>query len=157
MFNESLISIVRVEYDDQMQEVYDCIVRDGIMSGVQLEEDITIEHFEKYITTYSIIFYNVYYENLLLGYIVIDIRSSNTIEFNWGVCQRHKYITKMIDYCFEFVKTFPFINIMGTINPKNKLSLKVAQKTGFKLCYILDNYYKQDEHAMIMKYDNEVK
>lgn len=157
MFDASQVGIVAVKYEDQMLEVYNCIIRDNMINGVQLKADFSISDFKNYILSYNIIFYNVYYENKLIGYIVIDVRTQATIEFNWGVCHKHRYITKMIEFCFDWVKSIGFINIIGTINPKNKLSLKVAERSGFTPCYSMKNYYGQGEDALIVKYICEGK
>ncbi len=153
MFDLSLLSMIPVEYEHQMLEVFNCINRDMVFTGTAMDSKLDVVAFEHYITDHKLFFTNVYYDSQLIGYIIIEQMTMSTVIFHWGVCNKHKYIPRMITECFNKCKELKYENFIGYINVTNKLSKKIAERMGFKYCYTISKYCDDGNDALVMIYN----
>ena len=95
-----------------------------------------------------------YHEGELMGYSLCNFRTSATADFHWGVCRKHKYITKMIKQSFNVIKEMP-VNFLGFVPEDNVLSKKITEKIGFEYVGVIKNYYKGGLNALMYQYSNK--
>lgn len=95
-----------------------------------------------------------YYDGELMGYSMCNFRNTATVDFHWGICRKHKYITKMIEQSFYIIKKMP-VNFLGFVPANNKLSEKITNKIGFERVGVIKGYYHDGTDANLYQYSKE--
>jgi hypothetical protein len=98
-------------------------------------------------------FFNVYYENVLIGYMFLDHKTPTTVEFHWGVVNKHKYLMSIIRQSFKACQMMGIKNFIGTIPVENHLSMKIAKKMRFNLLTVLNNYFEDGGAVFLVNYE----
>jgi len=149
MFDKYKIDIKWVQTDDEWDELYT-----GVHS-VPLGQS-PFHSYSSIIEARNsprVNFYNVYYENTLIGYMFLDHRTTVTVEFHWGVINKHRYLMKIIESSFEACKAVGVKNFIGTIPVENLMSAKIAQRLGFDIIDVINNYFEDGRSMLMVKYE----
>jgi len=154
MYNNENLWLEHVMYEDQFEPFYEAFKEtdqcySAFIHGAS-EEDIKM-----IITRPHTIFFNVYYEKTLIGYILLELRSIRTADFHWGVIKKNKYLPRIIEDVFKQCCKMEIDNFIGWTPSNNKLALKVAEKMGFEMLNEIPCYYKDGEAVTLSIYKNK--
>ena len=155
MYSSEQLRLEELIYTDQLNELYKGLeatdVSHSIFSdGIPKKEDL-----EDMILRPNIIFTNVYYENVLTGYILLELRSTRTADFHWGVINKTKYLPKIIKDAFSQCCEMEIDNFIGWTPSDNALALKVAKRMGFEFLSQIPNYRSHHGAMTLSIYKNK--
>ena len=156
MYDIEKLELAKVVYTDQLDEVYDAISNSDIRHSSFLVKIPSRDFLEERIADDSILFFNVYYESVLIGYILLEFRSQRTADFHWGVTCKNKYLPKIIKDAFKKCCALELDTFIGWTPASNKLARKIAiDRIGFEEITVIDNYFTDGDGVMLSKYINK--
>ena len=152
MYFQERFEMIEVCEKDEFYEMYNAL-KDCDLKRTPFADKLPSEReMQEYLSRVSIDFFNVYYENVLMGYILLERRSSRTADFHWGVIKESRYLPKVIAQAFAACCKLGIANFIGWTPSNNKLALKVALRMGFEIQTELDNYFSDGESVTLSKY-----
>jgi hypothetical protein len=156
MYDKTKIVMDEVIHVDQVEELHKSMMSCDMSQSVFANKTPTIEFLSDFILQDKIYFINVYYEKALTGYIVLECRSSKTVDFHWGLIKKNKYLPAIIKDCFNKCCESPIETFIGWTPSNNKIAIKVAKKMGFEVMNEIPNYYNDGGSTTLSIYKNEV-
>ncbi len=154
MYNNEDIWMEHVLYEDQFELFYDAF-KDTDQSYSAFVTGASEEEIKRIIARADVFFFNVYYEKMLIGYILLELRSTRTADFHWGVIKKSKYLPRIIEDVFKQCCKMEIDNFIGWTPSENKLALKVAKNMGFEKLNEIPCYYKNGEAVTLSIYKNK--
>ena len=156
MYDIEKLELAEVVYTDQLDELYNAINNSNIAQSPFADKTPTKEYLEDKILADSILFFNVHYESVLTGYILLEFRSQRTADFHWGVTSKNKYLPKIIEDAFKKCCALELDTFIGWTPASNKMARKIAiDRIGFEEITVIDNYFTDGDGVMLSKYINK--
>ncbi len=152
MYNPSELKVIKVDTEEIFDDLVEGVVNSD-MPCTPFAYEQTEDSLRMAVTTAGVVFFNVYYENIMIGYMFIDYKTGTTAEFHWGVTRYIKYLPPIIRESFEFCKSLGINNFLGTIPVDNKMSKRIAKMMGFKTLTTINNYLDNGNAVYLVQYE----